>query len=84
MHFNLDKCEVIHITVTQKQRITQYYMIIYCYTSRSIIFHFYGDVTIAGEGLHNLPYLWEELVIPTKSKYFGINVSNNLSLKWDL
>jgi hypothetical protein len=26
-------------------------MIIYCFTSRSRIFHLYGDVTIAGEGL---------------------------------
>jgi hypothetical protein len=26
----------------------------YCFTSRSIIFHLYGDVTIAGEGLQNL------------------------------
>jgi hypothetical protein len=25
-----------------------------CFTSRSRIFHLYGDVTIAGEGLHNL------------------------------
>jgi hypothetical protein len=30
------------------------YMIIYCFTSRSRIFHLYGDVTIAGEGLQNL------------------------------
>jgi hypothetical protein len=29
-------------------------MIIYCFTSRSIIFHWYGDVTITGEGLQNL------------------------------
>ena len=29
-------------------------MIIYCFTSRSKIFHLYRDVTIAGEGLHNL------------------------------
>jgi hypothetical protein len=26
-------------------------LIIYCFTSRSRIFHFYGDVTIIGEGL---------------------------------
>jgi hypothetical protein len=26
----------------------------YCFTSRSRIFHLYGDVTIAGEGLQNL------------------------------
>jgi hypothetical protein len=30
------------------------WLIIYCFTSRSIIFHWYGDVTIAGEGLQNL------------------------------
>jgi hypothetical protein len=30
------------------------YWFIYCFTSRSIIFHLYGDVTIASEGLHNL------------------------------
>jgi hypothetical protein len=28
--------------------------LIYGFTSRSIIFHLYGDVTIAGEGLQNL------------------------------
>jgi hypothetical protein len=28
--------------------------IVYCFTSRSRIFHLYGDVTIAGEGLQNL------------------------------
>jgi hypothetical protein len=30
------------------------WLIIYCFTSRSRIFHLYGDVTIAGEGLQNL------------------------------
>jgi hypothetical protein len=29
-------------------------MINYCFTSRSTIFHLYGDVTITGEGLQNL------------------------------
>jgi hypothetical protein len=29
-------------------------LIIYSFTSRSRIFHLYGDVTIAGEGLQNL------------------------------
>jgi hypothetical protein len=29
-------------------------LIIYGFMSRSRIFHFYGDVTIAGEGLQNL------------------------------
>jgi hypothetical protein len=29
-------------------------MITYSFTSRSRIFHLYGDVTIAGEGLQNL------------------------------
>ena len=28
-------------------------MIIYCFTSRSIIFHLNGDVTVAWEGLQN-------------------------------
>jgi hypothetical protein len=28
--------------------------LIYCFTSRSRIFHLYGDVTITGEGLQNL------------------------------
>jgi hypothetical protein len=30
------------------------WLIIYCFTSRSRIFHVYGDVKIAGEGLQNL------------------------------
>jgi hypothetical protein len=30
------------------------WLIIYGFTLRSRIFHFYGDVTIAGEGLQNL------------------------------
>jgi hypothetical protein len=30
------------------------WLIIYGFTSRSIIFHLYGNVTIAGEGLQNL------------------------------
>jgi hypothetical protein len=30
------------------------WLIIYGFSSRSRIFHLYGDVTIAGEGLHNL------------------------------
>jgi hypothetical protein len=30
------------------------WLIIYCFTSRSRIFHLYGEVTIAGEGLQNL------------------------------
>jgi hypothetical protein len=29
-------------------------VIIYCFTSRSRIFHVYGNVTITGEGLQNL------------------------------
>jgi hypothetical protein len=31
-----------------------WFIAFYCFTSRSKIFHLYGDVTIAGEGLHNL------------------------------
>jgi hypothetical protein len=27
------------------------WLVVYCFTSRSRIFHLYGDVTIAGEGL---------------------------------
>jgi hypothetical protein len=30
--------------------------LIICFTSRSRIFHLYGDVTITGEGLQNLGY----------------------------
>ena len=30
------------------------WLIIHCFTSRSRIFHLYGDVTITGEGLQNL------------------------------
>jgi hypothetical protein len=30
-----------------------YYLIIYCFKSRSRIFHFYGEFTIAGEELQN-------------------------------
>jgi hypothetical protein len=29
-------------------------MIIYCFMSRSRIFHLYGNITITGEGLQNL------------------------------
>jgi hypothetical protein len=46
------------------QLVTQHYrdakmaaqdlLIIYCFTSRSRIFHLYGEVTIGGEGLQNL------------------------------
>jgi hypothetical protein len=36
------------------------WLIIYGFTSRSRIFHLYGDVTIAGEGLQNLD-LWSAL-----------------------
>jgi hypothetical protein len=32
----------------------QDWLIIYGFTSRSIIFHLYGDITIAGEGLQNI------------------------------
>jgi hypothetical protein len=30
------------------------WLIIYCFTSRSRLFHLHGDVTIAGEGLQKL------------------------------
>jgi hypothetical protein len=30
------------------------WLIVYCFTSRSRIFHLYGDVTITGEGQQNL------------------------------
>jgi hypothetical protein len=30
------------------------WLIIYCFTSRSRIFHLYGDITFTGEGLQNL------------------------------
>jgi hypothetical protein len=34
------------------------WLIVYCFTSRSRIFHLYGDVTIAGERLQNLGLCW--------------------------
>jgi hypothetical protein len=34
------------------------WLIIYCFTSHSGIFHLYGDFTIAGEELQNLAYAW--------------------------
>jgi hypothetical protein len=30
------------------------WLVVYCFTSRSRIFHLYGDITITGEGLQNL------------------------------
>jgi hypothetical protein len=45
-------CEVDISYVLTKWKID--WLIIYGFTSRSIIFHLYGDVTIAGEGLQNL------------------------------
>jgi hypothetical protein len=36
------------------------WLIVYGFTSRSRIFHLYGDITIAGEGLQNLG-LWSAL-----------------------
>jgi hypothetical protein len=30
------------------------WLVVYCFTSRSRIFHLYGDVNITGEGLQNL------------------------------
>jgi hypothetical protein len=32
----------------------KFHLVVYCFTSRSRIFHLYGDVTITGEGLQNL------------------------------
>jgi hypothetical protein len=45
---------IIHLIVHIIQKVNDYLMIIYSFTSRSRIFHFYGDITIAGEGLQNL------------------------------
>jgi hypothetical protein len=39
--------------VNQK-RLLVGWLVVYGFTYRSRIFHFYGDVTIAGEGLQNL------------------------------
>ena len=40
--------------VTEFSCSTDFCLFIYCFTSRSRIFHLYGDVTITGEGLQNL------------------------------
>jgi hypothetical protein len=45
---DLEKCPNIHY------RTFVFCLFIYCFTSRSRIFHLYWDVTIAGEGLQNL------------------------------
>jgi hypothetical protein len=55
-------------------------LIIYCFTSRSRIFHLYGDVTIAGEGLQNLG-LWLALnqsKHPTRVAKLGDHKFNHL------
>jgi hypothetical protein len=41
-------------TITCRRIKGKEWLIIYCFTSRSKIFHLYGDITIAGEGLQNL------------------------------
>jgi hypothetical protein len=40
--------------LTNMLTVLTFWLIIYCFTSRWRIFHLYGDVTIAGEGLQNL------------------------------
>ena len=45
---------IIHLIVHIIQKVNDYLIIIYSFTSRSRIFHLFGDVTIAGEGLQNL------------------------------
>jgi hypothetical protein len=42
------------LKMCQKRPIDLIDLIIYCFTSRSRIFHLYGDITIASEGLQNL------------------------------
>jgi hypothetical protein len=44
-------------------------MIIYGFTTRSRLFHLYGDVTIAGEGLQNLS-LCSALRVPEQGGIF--------------
>jgi hypothetical protein len=39
---------------THGKVLSENWLAIYCFTSRSRIFHLYGDVTITGEGLQNL------------------------------
>jgi hypothetical protein len=43
----------ISVAPEEFQRLISW-LVIYGFTSRSRIFHLYGDVTIAGEGLKNL------------------------------
>jgi hypothetical protein len=45
-------CRCIYLSNTNIELID--WLIIYCFTSRSRIFHLYKDVTITGEGLQNL------------------------------
>jgi hypothetical protein len=49
----------------------------YCYTSRSRIFHLYGDVNIAGEGLQNLGLLsalnaFDQVYLATPAMTWGL------------
>jgi hypothetical protein len=48
------KMAIYHLAITMLNREMINWLIIYCFTSRSRIFHWYGDVTIAGEGLQKL------------------------------
>jgi hypothetical protein len=48
--FSYSRCEV-KVYITQTQNIDFFF---YGFTSRSRIFHLYGDATIAGEELQNL------------------------------
>jgi hypothetical protein len=47
-----------HIIVRYLAIIQIDWLIIYCFTSRTRIFHLNGDVTITGEGLQNKAYAW--------------------------
>jgi hypothetical protein len=52
-----DFCDVTTVMEQIIWCVTIVWLIIYCFTSRSRIFHLHGDVTIAGEGLQNLGLL---------------------------
>jgi hypothetical protein len=45
---------LLHPPNSWKQQSSENSYLNYCFTSRSRIFHLYGDITIAGEGLQNL------------------------------
>jgi hypothetical protein len=58
-------------------------IIIYCFTSRSRIFHLYEDATITGEGLQNLSLCSALRTLDLLIDYLLFSVPlKNFSLKW--